>query len=136
MINVVGARVTVMNKIKKILRKKKEVRYTFMLVPRNSGVTKSINIPFFVIVLFFFLFAANIYFLVRYPLRLSEIDSLDRKVYQLNDVITRNDNDLRVIDPSIKKTEEFEAIVKEQSDLLKQIEALHKSIQDKKAGKF
>lgn len=127
---------TFMSRLKKFWRKKKEVRYTFMLVPRSSGVTKSINIPFFVIVLFFFLFLANIYFLVSYPLRLSEIDELDRKVYQLNDVITRNDNDLRVIDPSIKKAEEYEAIVKEQSEILKQIEALHKSIQEKKAGKF
>jgi hypothetical protein len=125
-----------MNKIKKLWRKKKEVRYTFMLVPRSAGVTKSINIPFFVILFFLFLFAANVYFLVRYPLRLSEIDNLDRKVYQLNDVITRNDNDLKVIDPSIKKTEEFETIVKEQNEILKQIEALHKSIQEKKAGKF
>jgi hypothetical protein len=69
-------------------------------------------------------------------LRLSEIDALDRKVYQLNDVITRNDNDLRVIDPSIKKTEEFEQVVEEQSEIIKQIEALHKSIQEKKAGKI
>ncbi len=107
-----------------------------MLVPRASGVTKSINIPFFIIVLFFLLFAANVYFLVRYPLRLSQIDDLDRKVYQLNDVITRNDNDLRVIDPSIKKTEEFEAIVAQHSEIIKQIEALYRSIQDKKAGKF
>jgi hypothetical protein len=82
------------------------------------------------------LFVANIYFLVRYPLRLAEIDALDRKVYQLNDVITRNDKDLRVIDPSIKKTEEFEQIVEEQKEIIKQIEALHKSIQEKKAGKF
>lgn len=126
----------VLNKIKKAWRKKREVRYTFMLVPRSSGVTKSINIPFFVIVLFFFLFVANIYFLVRYPLRLSEIDELDRKVYQLNDVISRNDNDLKVIDPSIKKAEEYQQIVKDQAELLKQIEALHKSIQEKKAGKF
>ena len=127
---------TVLHKLKKFWRKKKEVRYTFMLVPRSSGVTKSINIPFFVIVLFFFLFAANIYFLIRYPLRLSEIDELDRTVYQLNDVIARNDNDLRVIDPSIKKAQEYEKIVKDQAELLKQIEALHKSIQEKKAGKF
>jgi len=126
----------VLNKIKKAWRKKREVRYTFMLVPRSSGVTKSINIPFFVIVLFFFLFVANIYFLVRYPLRLSEIDELGRKVYQLNDVISRNDNDLKVIDPSIKKAEEYQQIVKDQAELLKQIEALHKSIQEKKAGKF
>lgn len=107
-----------------------------MLVPRGSGVTKSINIPFFIILLFFLLFIANVYFLIRYPLRLSEIDDLDRKVYQLNDVITRNDNDLRVIDPSIKKTEEFEAIVAQHSEIIKEIEAIHKSIQDKKAGKF
>lgn len=124
------------NKTKKFWRKKREVRYTFMLIPKASGVTKSINIPFFIIVFFILLFLANIYFLVRYPLRLSEIDALDRKVYQLNDVITRNDNDLRVIDPSIKKTEEFEQVVEEQSEIIKQIEALHKSIQEKKAGKI
>ena len=117
------------SKIKKFWRKKREVRYTFMLVPRASGVTKSINIPFFIIVFFLFLLIANIYFLARYPLRLSEID-------QLNDVITRNDNDLRVIDPSIKKTEEFEATVKKQGEIIKQIEALHKSILEKKAGKI
>ena len=78
------------------------------------------------------MFAANIYFLVRYPLRLSEIDNLDRKVYQLNDVIARNDNDLKLIDPSIKKTEEFEAVVAEHAEIIKQIEALHRSIQEKK----
>ena len=127
---------TVMNRIRNYLRKKREVRYTIMLVPRASGVTKSINIPFFIVVTFFLLFVANIYFLVRYPLRLSEIDTLDRKVYQLNDVITRNDNDLRVIDPSIRKTEDFEKVVEEQSEIIKQIEALHKSIKEKKAGKI
>ncbi len=125
-----------MNRIRNYLRKKREVRYTFMLVPKASGVTKSINIPFFIVVFFFLLFAANIYFLVRYPLRLSEIDTLDRKVYQLNDVITRNDNDLKVIDPSIRKTEDFEKVVEEQRELIKQIEALHKSIKEKKAGKI
>jgi hypothetical protein len=127
---------TLVNRIKKFWRKKREVRYTFMLVPKDSGVTKSLNIPFFILVFFLLLFVANIYFLVRYPLRLAEIDALDRKVYQLNDVITRNDKDLRVIDPSIKKTEEFEQIVEEQKEIIKQIEALHKSIQEKKAGKF
>ncbi|HBL36757.1 MAG TPA: hypothetical protein DDZ55_08105 [Firmicutes bacterium] len=127
---------TVMNRIRNYLRKKREVRYTFMLVPKASGVTKSINIPFFIVVFFFLLFAANIYFLVRYPLRLSEIDTLDRKVYQLNDVITRNDNDLKVIDPSIRKTEDFEKVVEEQRELIKQIEAIHKSIKEKKAGKI
>ncbi|MBA2133228.1 hypothetical protein [Capillibacterium thermochitinicola] len=132
----IDGRATLVSRIKKYWRKKREVRYTFMLVPRGSGVTKSINIPFFIIVLFFLLFAANIYFLVRYPLRLSEIDNLDRKVYQLNDVIARNDNDLKLIDPSIKKTEEFEAIVAQHSEIIKQIEALHRSILDKKAGKF
>lgn len=125
-----------MNRIRNYLRKKREVRYTFMLVPKASGVTKSINIPFFIVVFFFLLFAANIYFLVRYPLRLSEIDTLDRKVYQLNDVITRNDNDLKVIDPSIRKTEDFEKVVEEQRELIKQIEAIHKSIKEKKAGKI
>jgi len=135
-IKVIDGRTTLISKIKKYWRKKREVRYTFLLVPRASGVTKGINIPFFVIVLFFLLFAANIYFLVRYPLRLSEIDSLDRKVYQLNDVIARNDNDLKLIDPSIKKTEEFEAVVEQHSEIIKKIEALHRSIVDKKAGKF
>ena len=136
MIRVFDGQPTVMNRIRNYLRKKREVRYTFMLVPKASGVTKSINIPFFIVVFFFLLFAANIYFLVRYPLRLSEIDTLDRKVYQLNDVITRNDNDLKVIDPSIRKTEDFEKVVEEQRVLIKQIEALHKSIKEKKAGKI
>lgn len=136
MIRVFDGQPTVMNRIRNYLRKKREVRYTFMLVPKASGVTKSINIPFFIVVFFFLLFAANIYFLVRYPLRLSEIDTLDRKVYQLNDVITRNDNDLKVIDPSIRKTEDFEKVVEEQRELIKQIEALHKSIKEKKAGKI
>lgn len=136
MIRVFDGQPTVMNRIRNYLRKKREVRYTFMLVPKASGVTKSINIPFFIVVFFFLLFAANIYFLVRYPLRLSEIDTLDRKVYQLNDVITRNDNDLKVIDPSIRKTEDFEKVVEEQRELIKQIEAIHKSIKEKKAGKI
>jgi hypothetical protein len=69
-------------------------------------------------------------------LRLSEISNLDRRVYQLNDVITRNDNDLKVIDPSIKKTDEFEATVKEHSKIIEEIEALYKSIKDKRAGRI
>jgi hypothetical protein len=129
-------RLNIINKWKKFFRKKKGIGYTFMLVPNSSGVTRSINIPFFIVIFFFFLFIANIYFLVRYPLRLSEISNLDRRVYQLNDVITRNDNDLKVIDPSIKKTDEFEATVKEHSKIIEEIEALYKSIKDKRAGRI
>ncbi len=123
-------------KIKKIIQKKRGMGYTFMLVPNSTGTTRSINIPFFLVILFIFLFMANIYFLVRYPLRLTEIDDLDRKVFQLNDVITRNDNDLKIIDPSIKKTEELEKKVQEHGDISKQIEALYKSIKEKKAGRI
>jgi hypothetical protein len=125
-----------LSKIKKFIRKKREMGYTFMLVPNSTGTTRSINIPFFLVILFIFLFMANIYFLVRYPLRLTEIDDLDRTVFQLNDVITRNDNDLKVIDPSIKKTEELEKEVQEHSDISKQIDALYKSIKEKKAGRI
>ena len=107
-----------------------------MLVPHSSGVARSIHIPFFVAVFFVLLFIANIYFLVRYPLRISEISELDRTIYQLNDVITRNDNDIRLIEPPIQKTEDFSALVEEHGQMIAEIEALLKSINDKKAGKL
>lgn len=124
------------NKLKSIIRKKRGIGYTFMLVPHSSGVTRSVNVPFFAVVFFVLLFIANIYFLVRYPLRISEINDLDRVIYQLNDVITRNDNDIRLIEPPIQKTEEFATTVEEHSKMIAEIEALFKSITNKKAGKL
>lgn len=124
------------SRFRSFIRKKRGIGYTMMLVPHSSGVARSIHIPFFVAVLFVLLFIANIYFLVRYPLRLSEISELDRTIYQLNDVITRNDNDIRLIEPSIQKAEEYTATVEEHSKLIAEIEALFKSINDKKAGKL
>jgi len=122
--------------LKRFIRKKKGTGYTMMLVPHCSGMARSIHIPFFVAVIFVFLFIANVYFLVRYPLRLTEINELDRTIYQLNDVIARNDNDIRLIEPSIKKTEEYTATVETHSKLIAELEALLKSINDKKAGKL
>lgn len=124
------------NKLKSIIRKKRGIGYTFMLVPHSSGVTRSVNVPFFAVVFFVLLFIANIYFLVRYPLRISEINDLDRVIYQLNDVITRNDNDIRLIEPPIQKTEEFATTVEEHSKMIAEIETLFKSITNKKAGKL
>ncbi|NLW55986.1 MAG: hypothetical protein GX050_05110 [Firmicutes bacterium] len=124
------------NWLKSFIRKKRGIGYTMMLVPHSSGVARSIHIPFFVAVFFVLLFIANIYFLVRYPLRISEISELDRTIYQLNDVITRNDNDIRLIEPPIQKTEDFSALVEEHGQMIAEIEALLKSINDKKAGKL
>lgn len=122
-------------KIKNFIKKKRGKGYTFMVVPNCTGTTKSVNIPFFTVILFFCLLGANLYFLLRYPLRVSQIINLDRKINQLNDIIARQERDLKQIDPSIKKTQEIEERINANNKLVNEIREAYTQILNKTKGK-
>ncbi len=78
-----------------------------MIVPNNKGKVNSINIPYFVFISFFIIMAVNIYYLVRYPFRISEIWELERHIFDLRQIIAKQDKELRRLDPCLKATQEM-----------------------------
>lgn len=122
-------------KFRNLIKKKKGKGYTFMVVPNNTGTTRSLNIPFFAVLLFFCLLGANFYFLVRYPTRIHKIVGLQRQIDQLSDIINRQDRDLRQIDPSLKKTQEIEEQINNNNKLAAEIQELYAEILRKTKGK-
>lgn len=121
-------------RLKNLIKKKKGKGYTFMVVPNNTGTTRSLNIPYFAVLIFFFLLGVNIYFLVRYPTRIHKIVGLQRQIDQLSDIINRQDRDLRQIDPSLKKTQEIEEQINKNNKLAAEIQELYTEILRKTKG--
>ena len=78
-------------RFKNLIKKKKGKGYTFMVIPNNTGTARSLNVPYFTVLIFFFLLGGNIYFLVRYPTRIYKIVGLQRQIDQLSDIINRQD---------------------------------------------
>lgn len=113
------------------IKKKRGKGYTVMVVPNFQGTTKSINIPFFLTLFFFCLLAANLYLLFRYPLRITEIVHLEQKIYQLSDIIDRQERDLKQINPSIEKTHEMEERINNTNRLISEIRETLNSILQK-----
>lgn len=124
---------TMWQRFKNLIKKKKG--YTFMVVPNNTGTTRSLNIPFLVVLIFFCLLGANLYFLVRYPTRIHKIVGLQRQIDQLSDIINRQDRDLRQIDPSLKKTQEIEEQINNNNKLAAEIQELYAEILRKTKGR-
>ena len=52
-----------------------------MIVPNKKGKINSVNIPYLVFVSFFVVMAINVYYLARYPFRISEIWKLEYHIF-------------------------------------------------------
>lgn len=122
-------------KIKNYLKKKRAQSFTFMVVPNSGGITRSLNIPLFTALLFIILLGVNIYFLARYPWRISEIVQLDTRITQLNDIIARQERDLKRIDPSIKKTQEIEEQINANNKMATEIQESFAAILNQTKGR-
>ena len=44
-------------RFKNLIKKKKGKGYTFMVIPNNTGTARSLNVPYFTVLIFFFLLA-------------------------------------------------------------------------------
>lgn len=82
--------------------------YYLMIVPNKKGKICSVHIPYLIIISFFLLLGINFYFLARYPFRISQIWKLEYHIYNLRQIIARQDKELRRLDPCLKSTQEIE----------------------------
>ena len=85
--------------------RKKHKGYFLMIVPNKKGKINSVNIPYLVFVSFFVVMAINVYYLARYPFRISEIWKLEYHIFELRQVIAKQDKELRRLDPCLKSTQ-------------------------------
>ena len=91
--------------MRKKRRKKKQEGYLLMIVPNEKGKIKSVNIPYLVFISFFVIMTINVYYLVRYPFRISEIWKLEYHILELRQTIAKQDKELRRLDPCLKATQ-------------------------------
>jgi|SRR5690554_1230499 len=122
-------------RLKNLIEKKKKKGYTFMIVPNSAGTTRSLNVSFFTFLLLLCLLGANLFFLIRYLMRIFKIVDLQRQKDQLGDIINRQERDLRQIDPSLKKTKEIEEQINKNNKLAAEIKAAYDAVLSKTKGK-
>lgn len=91
--------------IRKKRRRKKEKGYLLLIVPNKKGKIKSVPIPYLVFITFFVIMTINLYYLIRYPFRISEIWQLEQHILNLRQIIAKQDKELRRLDPCIKATQ-------------------------------
>jgi murein DD-endopeptidase MepM/ murein hydrolase activator NlpD len=119
---------TIKNNIKKKLKK----GYVLLIVPNTKAPIRNLPIPYFVFLSFFVLFSINLYFLIRYPFRISEIIKLEYKVYCLREVISKQDKVLRRIDPCLSVTQELEKKLNEQNRFFAEMEQQYNVVRNRK----
>ena len=76
-----------------------------MIVPNKKGEIACVNIPHLIFVVFFIIMGINCYYLCRYPFRISEIWRLECHTIDLRKTISRQDKELRRLDPCLKNTQ-------------------------------
>ncbi|NLM37741.1 MAG: M23 family metallopeptidase [Firmicutes bacterium] len=105
-----------------------------MIIPNNKGKVNSLNIPYAVFISFFIIMAANLYFIVRYPFRISEIWELERHVYDLRQIIAKQDKELRRLDPCLKATQMMAGKINTANRFFVDMEIEYNRLRNKKTG--
>ena len=117
---------------KKSIRKKLKKGYVLLIVPNSKAPIRNLTIPYFIFLSFFILFGINLYFLVRYPFRISEIIKLEYKAYSLREVISKQDKALRRIDPCLRVTHDLEKKLNEQNRFYAEMEQQYNVVRNRK----
>lgn len=92
-------------KLGRAIKKRKKKGYSLMIVPNKKGEIACINIPYLIFVAFFIILVINCYYLFRYPFRLSEIWRVECHIFDLRQTVSRQDKELRRLDPCLKSTQ-------------------------------
>ena len=123
----------VITKTKKVLKKSLKKGYALMVIPNCQGTIRCINIPCLVFISFFVLLAINSYFLGRYPFRIAAIIRLEQHIYGLRSVISKQDKELRRLDPYLRAMEEIERDLNKANKFLVNMEAQYMEVRNRKS---
>lgn len=86
-------------------RRKLGKDFMLIMLSNRPGKVRSIYLPFALVIAFFCLMGVNIYFLVRYPLRIRQIFALEQQIALCKQTIAIQDRELKRIDPAILSTQ-------------------------------
>jgi murein DD-endopeptidase MepM/ murein hydrolase activator NlpD len=105
------------------------------MFPKKHGVTRNLHIPFEIIMTFFCLLGANTYFLLRYPMRINEIISLEQTISNCKQTIAKQEKELKRVEPAIKTTHEIEGKINNHNKLAAEFEAKYNEVKSKNVSK-
>ena len=105
-----------------------------MIVPNKKGAISSVHIPYLIFILFFILFGINLHYLFRYPFRISEIWKLERYIYDLRQIVSKQDKELRKLDPCLKATQAMEGNLNESNRFYAEMETAYDRLRNRKVG--
>ncbi len=117
------------------LKKKRRKGYTIMVFPNKSGMVRSTHLPFEIIITFFCLMGVNCYFLFRYPLRIAEIINREQTIYRYKETISRQEKELKRIEPAIKTTHVVEEKINLHNRLALEFEAKYNEVKNKTSSR-
>ena len=120
-------------RISKYLQKLKFKGFTIMLVPNTQGNVKSICVPFFAVFGILLLIAFNIYFLLAYPMRISKIHELDKKIQDREKKIAVLKRDLAKIEPFLTRTEKMTDQINQHNQMAAEIRKYYHTVRNKVA---
>lgn len=121
-------------KTKKELKKILKKGYSLMVIPNAHGSIRHLNIPYLVFITFFVLLGINTYFLCRYPLRIAEIVKLEQHIHSLRSVISKQDKELRRLDPCIRTTQEIERHLNKANAFLVNMRKQYNEVRNRKSA--
>jgi murein DD-endopeptidase MepM/ murein hydrolase activator NlpD len=118
-------------RLEKLWRKKRSKGFTFMVVPNSQGNVKSINIPFFAMLIIMSIIIINLCYLCDYQSRVVKIKKLNNEITEKEERITQLSKDLERIEPSLKRTEELTEQINRQKKLAAEIRSFYQSVRHK-----
>ncbi len=116
-------------------RKKWKKGYTIIMFPKKHGISRNIYVPFEIIITFFCLLGANMYFLLRYPLRINEIICLELTINNCKQTIARQEKELKRIEPAIGTTHEIAETTNNHNRMIVEFEAKYNEVKGKSLNK-
>ncbi|HBR28157.1 MAG TPA: hypothetical protein DD789_01835 [Firmicutes bacterium] len=122
----------IFTKLNQAIKRGKRKGYSLMIVPNKKGEIACVNIPYLIFVTFFILMGINCYYLFRYPFRISEIWGLECHIYDLRQIVSRQDKELRRLDPCLKTTQEMEDALNGANGFVVEMEQEYGKLQNQK----
>jgi len=122
-----------LTKTKKVFAKTLKRGYALMVIPNSQGTIRCFSIPYLVFLSVFVLFGINTYFLCRYPFRITEIMKLESEINSLQSIISKQDKELRRLDPYLRATQEIESDLNKANKFLVKMEKQYLEVRNRKS---
>ncbi|HHT48115.1 MAG TPA: peptidoglycan DD-metalloendopeptidase family protein [Firmicutes bacterium] len=102
-----------------------------MMLPNKPGKVRSVYLPFALIIAFVCLMVANLYFLLRYPLRIHQIITLEQQIALCRQTITNQEKELKRINPAITSTQELGELINLHNKIALEFEGKYSELKTK-----